>query len=119
MPCRPPNRAGRLEGSVIRKPPICLATPSRGLARALARRSLGGHGRGLASCRSTARTRADAAAAGLFRSFPVDPGLDQILGEDVAAQQELVIRLERVDRFLERAWRGADAHLLHLVAAHL
>ena len=44
----------------------------------------------------------------LGASLVGDPRVDQIVREHVAFQEELVVRLERVDRLLERAWDGRD-----------
>src|SRR5438132_1601683 len=39
----------------------------------------------------------------LVLALPVDPGADQLLAEDVVLQQEVVVRLERVERLREGA----------------
>src|SRR5581483_4112004 len=39
----------------------------------------------------------------LVRPLVVDPGPDQLLAEDAATEQELVVGLERVERLVERA----------------
>src|SRR5688500_19592105 len=50
----------------------------------------------------------------LLRPLPIDPDLDKILCEDLAAQQELVIRLERVDGLFEdrKSTRLNSSHLV-------
>src|SRR6476660_2914930 len=63
--------------------------------------------------------RAEPDRVEFLRPLPVDPGLDQIFGEDVALQQERVICFERVDGLFERAWGGPDADFVHLVTRHL
>src|SRR5258705_13564323 len=46
----------------------------------------------------------------LLFSLVVEPGLDHVAGEDIAAQQERVIAFERVKRLVERS--GRRFHLL-------
>src|SRR5687768_12557791 len=48
------------------------------------------------------RMRAEPDDVDLVLALPVDPRADQVLGEDAAAQQELVVGLERVQRLRER-----------------
>src|SRR5205823_6162495 len=45
----------------------------------------------------------------LVLALPVDPGADQHLAEDAAAEEELVVALERVERLRERARHLRDA----------
>ncbi len=42
----------------------------------------------------------------LVGALEVDPGLDQVRGEYVALQQEVVIGLERVEHLVEAGWDG-------------
>src|SRR5439155_18258574 len=48
------------------------------------------------------------------RSPEGEVGLDDVGGEDVAAVEELLVGLERVERLLERSWGAGDAALLLL-----
>jgi hypothetical protein len=53
--------------------------------------------------------RPEAHRIDLVLALPGDPGLDELLREHVAAEEELVVRLERVERVGERA-----RHLRHV-----
>lgn len=45
----------------------------------------------------------------LVRALEVDPGLDEVLGEDSAREQELVVVLEGNERLFERTGNLRDA----------
>ena len=47
--------------------------------------------------------RAEPHEVDLVLALVVDPGADQVLAEHAALEQELVVRLERVERLVERA----------------
>src|SRR5581483_3576933 len=55
------------------------------------------------------RMRPEAHRVDLVLALPRDPGLDEVLAEDVALEQELVVRLERVERLRERPGHLLDA----------
>ena len=57
------------------------------------------------------RRRAQADLVDL-RALQLDPGLDQIGGEDVAAEQELVVGLEGVEDAAEAVRHGRDVRVL-------
>src|SRR3954470_23650502 len=48
----------------------------------------------------------------LVLALVVDPGADQVLAEDTAGSQELVVVLERLERFGKRAWHLRDTPVL-------
>jgi hypothetical protein len=48
------------------------------------------------------RVRAEADRVDLVLALPIDPGVDEVLGEDVALEQEVVVGLERVEHLGER-----------------
>ena len=113
--------AGRGTDSARHCPPRCLHhqrgqvfRPDQRLPHVpslVARRKVDGPS--LASCRNTARTREDAGgsrvgSSSFDRFFQSIQVWDQILGEDVADQQERVIQLERVHGFFERAGGRPD-----------
>src|SRR5271156_5522569 len=58
------------------------------------------------------RMRPQANRVDLVLALPADPGLDQVLAEHAALQEELVIGFERVDRLRERARNRLDVVLL-------
>src|SRR5262249_3150448 len=58
------------------------------------------------------RVRAQPNGIDLLVAFVIQPSFDHVLGEDIAAQQERVIGLERIQRLLQRA--GGRLHLLRL-----
>src|SRR5262249_28741088 len=58
------------------------------------------------------RMRAQADGVDLLVALVGEPGLDHVLGEDVAAQQEGVVGFQRIECLVERA--GRRFHLLRL-----
>src|SRR6476620_4149547 len=55
----------------------------------------------------------------LLFALVANPRLHEILSEDAALQQKLVILFERADRFFKRPGCRADAHVFHFFAGHL
>src|SRR6266478_3811646 len=58
------------------------------------------------------RGRAQADRIQLALDLVLDPGIDHVLGEDVAFEEELAVALQFVERFLQRA--GHLGHVLEL-----
>src|SRR5437764_11411219 len=57
------------------------------------------------------RVRAEPHDVDLVLALVVDPGPDQLLAEDAALRQEVVVGLERVERFAQRARNLRDARV--------
>src|SRR4029453_13319890 len=55
--------------------------------------------------RELVRMRPEPDGVDLVRHLVVDPGLDDVLGEDVALQEEIVVALQVLERFVVRAPR--------------
>src|SRR5438309_10348587 len=83
---------------VVRR--LCIVDSPR--ARRAAARATRGAPLGVVVQRELVRMRSQARLTDLFRHLVVDPGLDQVFGEDIALEQEFMAALEIVERGLQR-----------------